>query len=181
MTFDWIGPTMGNGDKGMGRAKRACVFSVEEVGSEAKLAKVEASISLVWERASYSIGVKVMWKLDDSTSRSRDMEEKCCAYVCEKYDHRQGRKEGIILSLCDGHIKSIEINLNIKLIVITMEGQEVRSRGLIDIRLLDDGLEATIVGQKREIVLFAGEKRLEDLYNLTNVHPIDVYGLHSKS
>ncbi|CAA6664688.1 unnamed protein product [Spirodela intermedia] len=77
-------------------------------------------------------------------------------------------------------MKSSEINPNIKFLVIALKGQEVNSRELTDINLLDEGLEATIVGLKREIVLFAGEKRLEDLHNSTNVCLIDVHGLHSE-
>ncbi|CAA6674879.1 unnamed protein product [Spirodela intermedia] len=78
-------------------------------------------------------------------------------------------------------MKSSEINLNIELLAIVLKGQEVNSRELTDINLLDEGLEATVVGLKREITLFAGEKRLEDLHNSTNICSIDVHSLHSES
>ncbi|CAA6656647.1 unnamed protein product [Spirodela intermedia] len=64
-------------------------------------------------------------------------------------------------------MKSTMINPSIKLLVIALEGQEVSSRRLIDMNLLDEGLEATVV-------------RLEDLHNTTNVRPVGVHSLHSQ-
>ncbi|CAA6669514.1 unnamed protein product [Spirodela intermedia] len=97
-------------------------------------------------------------------SKEWHMEEKCCTHIHEEYDHR-----------------STEINLSIKLLVIALEGQEVNSKRLIDINLLDQGSEVIIVGLKREIILFVKEKRLKDLHNVTNVCLINIYGLHSES
>ncbi|CAA6673291.1 unnamed protein product [Spirodela intermedia] len=77
-------------------------------------------------------------------------------------------------------MKSTEINLNIKVLTIMLEGQEVGSRGLIKINLLDEGLEATVMSLKREFALFAREKRLKDLHNSIDVHLVDVNSLHSE-
>ncbi|CAA6653646.1 unnamed protein product [Spirodela intermedia] len=77
-------------------------------------------------------------------------------------------------------MKSTKINPSIKLLTIMLEGQEVGSRRLIDINLLDEGLEVTIVGLMGEIALFTREKRLKDSHNLTDICSIDVHGLHSE-
>ncbi|CAA6657197.1 unnamed protein product [Spirodela intermedia] len=78
-------------------------------------------------------------------------------------------------------MNSIEINPRIKLLAIALEGQEVGSRRLIDINLLDEGLEPTIVGLNRDITLFAREKRLKDLHNAIDVHLVGIHNLHSES
>ncbi|CAA7390786.1 unnamed protein product [Spirodela intermedia] len=186
MTFDRTCPTIANDDMEMEEVRRPCVPSVEEVKSEVRLIEVEASIPLAWRRVSYCVGIK----LDDSASYSRDMEERCCAHICEEYDHHQDEKEGYHLDLeeeqrqepkeCDGWMKFTKINLSIKFLAIVLEGQEVSSRGLIDINFLDESLEVTVVGLKREIVLFVGEKKLKDLHNLIDVRSVGIYGLHSK-
>ncbi|CAA7403883.1 unnamed protein product [Spirodela intermedia] len=63
---------------------------------------------------------------------------------------------------------------DIKLLMIVLEGQEVDSKELIDINLLDEGMEAIIVGLKREIDLFAEEKSHEDLHNSIDIRPIEL-------
>ncbi|CAA6671818.1 unnamed protein product [Spirodela intermedia] len=77
-------------------------------------------------------------------------------------------------------MKHTEINPNIKLLTIVLEGQEVGNRELIDINLLDEGLEVAVVSLKKEITLFVGEKRIQDFHNIIYVHPIGVHDLHSE-
>ncbi|CAA6662619.1 unnamed protein product [Spirodela intermedia] len=77
-------------------------------------------------------------------------------------------------------MKFTKINPSIKLLTIALKGQEVGSKGLIDISLLDEILEVTVVGLKREIALFEGEKRLKDLHNSTDVHLIGVHDVYSE-
>ncbi|CAA6663072.1 unnamed protein product [Spirodela intermedia] len=73
------------------------------------------------------------------------------------------RRENRLPNLgCDGRMKPIEINPNMKLLAIVLKGQEVDSKGLIDINLLDESLEVTVVGLKKGITLFAREKKLKD-------------------
>ena len=49
--------------------------------------------------------------------------------------------------------------------------------GLIKVDLLKQGLQATKVGMKREIVLLASNKGLEDLYHTTDVCLVSIHHL----
>ncbi|CAA7407694.1 unnamed protein product [Spirodela intermedia] len=133
MTFDQTSLVIVNGDRGMMEARRACIHGVEEAENEVRLIEVEALVPLVQRRMLYSTSTKVTWKPDDSTFHSMDMEERCCVHIHEMYDHHQDGNEGY-------HLEPPE---HIKFLAITLEDQEVSNRGLIDINLLNEGLEAT--------------------------------------
>lgn len=81
----------------------------------------------------------------------------------------------------DRRTKPIEINLDIKLLMMLLKGQKISGRRLIHINLLNEGLKVVVIGLKRLIVLFAKKKRLKDLHNMSNVHLDGVYGLYGES
>ncbi|CAA7406408.1 unnamed protein product [Spirodela intermedia] len=77
-------------------------------------------------------------------------------------------------------MKFTEINFNIKLLIIMLEGQKINSKGLIDINFLNESRKASIVGLKREIILFTRENRFEDLHNVTNICLVGIHDLYSE-
>ncbi|CAA6670432.1 unnamed protein product [Spirodela intermedia] len=67
---------------------------------------------------------------------------------------------------CDGRMKPIEIDPSMKLLVIVLKGQEVDSKGLIDIHLLDESLEVTVVSLKKRITFICKRKETQRLISL---------------
>ena len=63
----------------------------------------------------------------------------------------------------DGGMKPTKIDVIIELYAVTLQRQEICGGRLIKVNLLNEGLQATKLGLKKEIVLLESEKSLKDL------------------